>query len=154
VSQENVEIVRAIYEAVERRDWDRAFRDQHPDVELTTPPGIDAGTYRGRAEIQRFWEEWFGVFEERSSAHAEQFIESGDKVAVVLKVRAWPKGSSAAIEIRNGHLWSCRDGKVCRCGCFPTLTRPSKLWGWRSRRCRRRASRSYVALALPPTERT
>jgi ketosteroid isomerase-like protein len=119
MSRENVELVRAIYQAVERRDWDRAFRDQHPDVELTTPPGIDAGTYRGRAEIQRFWEDWFAVFEERSSAHPEQFIESGDKVAVVLKFRAWPNGSTAAIEIRNGHLWSIRDGKAVSIRIFP-----------------------------------
>ena len=119
MSQENVEIVRAIYEAAERRDWDRAFRDQHPDVELTSPPGIDAGTYRGRAEIQRFWEDWFTVFEERSSAQPEQFIESGDQVAVVVKFRAWPKGSSHAIEIRNGHLWSIRDGEVVSMRMFP-----------------------------------
>jgi len=120
MSQENAEIVRAIYEAVERRDWDRAFRDQHPDIELTTPPGIDSGTYRGRAEIQPFWEDWFSVFEERSSAHLEQFVESGDQVAVVVKYRAWPKGSSRAIEIRNGHLWSIRDGKVVSMRMFPS----------------------------------
>ena len=72
MSQANVEIVRAIYEAAERRDWDRAFRDQHPDVELTAPPGIDAGTYRGRTEI------------------------------------------------RNGHLWSIRDGEVVSMRMFPS----------------------------------
>ncbi|HEX6158729.1 MAG TPA: nuclear transport factor 2 family protein [Thermoanaerobaculia bacterium] len=99
MSQANVEIVRAIYEAAERRDWDRAFRDQHPDVELTAPPGIDAGTYRGRTEIQRFWEDWFTVCEERSSAHPEQFIE---------------------IENRNGHLWSIRNGEVVSMRMFPS----------------------------------
>jgi hypothetical protein len=45
MSQDNVEIVRSIYEAFNRRDWDTAFRDQRPDVELTTPPwgGCRAG---------------------------------------------------------------------------------------------------------------
>ena len=119
MSQENVELVRAIYEAVERRDWDRAFRDQHPDVELTTPPGLNAGTYHGRAECQGYWEDWFNTFEERSSAQPEEFIESRDKVAVILKIRAYPKGSRAAIEIRNGHLWSIHDGKVASMRMFP-----------------------------------
>jgi hypothetical protein len=32
MSQENVEIVRSIHEAVNRRDWDAAFRNQRPDV--------------------------------------------------------------------------------------------------------------------------
>jgi hypothetical protein len=52
MSRENVGVVRAIYEAVNRGDWDAALRDQRPDVELTTPPrGPNAGTYRGREEI-------------------------------------------------------------------------------------------------------
>jgi ketosteroid isomerase-like protein len=118
MSQENVEVVRAIYEALERRDWDRAFRDQHPDVELTTPPGIRGGTYRGRAEIQQYLEGWFSAFE-RWSTHPERFIDSGDQVAVVVRVRAWPKGSSAAIEVRIGHLWSYRDGTLVSMQMFP-----------------------------------
>jgi ketosteroid isomerase-like protein len=54
MSQENVEIVRLIFEASNRSDWDAAFRHQRPDVELTTPPGPNAGTFRGREEIQTF----------------------------------------------------------------------------------------------------
>jgi hypothetical protein len=30
MSQENVEVVRAIYEAINRRDWDAMYRHQHP----------------------------------------------------------------------------------------------------------------------------
>jgi ketosteroid isomerase-like protein len=33
MSKRNVEIVRSIYEATNRRDWDVVFRDQHPDTE-------------------------------------------------------------------------------------------------------------------------
>jgi ketosteroid isomerase-like protein len=39
MSEENVEIGRSIYEAVNRRDWDAAFRDQAPDVEYRLPRG-------------------------------------------------------------------------------------------------------------------
>ena len=111
MSQENVEIVRSIYEAVNRRDWDAAFRDQAPDVELRTPPGLNAGTYRGRKEVQGFWEEMLTPFE-AVSAEPEELLESGDQVAVVLKIRARPRESNAEIEIRNGHLWAIRDGTV------------------------------------------
>jgi hypothetical protein len=31
MSRENVEIVRAAYDAFNRRDWDGLFRDAHPD---------------------------------------------------------------------------------------------------------------------------
>jgi uncharacterized protein len=112
MSQENVEIVRSIYEAANRRDWDAAWRNQAPDVEYTTPPrGPNAGTYRGREEIQGFWEEMLTAFD-AASAEPEEFFERGDQVAVVVKRRMRPKGSSAEIESRTGSLWTIRDGMV------------------------------------------
>jgi ketosteroid isomerase-like protein len=42
----------------------------------------------------------------------EEFFERGDQVAVVYKVQARPKGSSAEIEIRNGALWTIQGGKA------------------------------------------
>ena len=34
MSQENVEVVRAAYDAFNRGDWNAAFRDMHPDFEF------------------------------------------------------------------------------------------------------------------------
>ena len=82
MSQENVEIVRSNFEAAQRRDWDPLFRNQHPDVELTTPPrGPNAGTYRGREEIQAFWEDLGSAVETTSVGR------SGWLIAVT---RSWP----------------------------------------------------------------
>ena len=68
MSQQNAEIVRSNLEAGNRRDWDALFRNSHPDVELTTPPrGPNAGTYRGRKEIQGFWENLALAFEATSA---------------------------------------------------------------------------------------
>ena len=115
MSQENVEIVRSIYEAFNRRDWDAAFRDQHPDVEMTTPPGPTSGpaggTYRGREEIQGFWEEVLTPFE-AWTAEPERLFEYGDQIAVVVRTRTRPKGSSAEIENRTGHVWTIRNATV------------------------------------------
>jgi ketosteroid isomerase-like protein len=49
---------------------------------------------------------------EAASAEPEELIESGDQVAVILKARARPKGTSAELELRNGALWTIRDGMV------------------------------------------
>ena len=83
MSQENVEIVRSIYESADRRDWDAAFRHQHPEVEMTTlpEPGLNAGTYRGREECQGFWEDLASAFERYPSSR------SGWLTAVT---RSWP----------------------------------------------------------------
>jgi uncharacterized protein len=118
MSQENIEIVRSVYEAFNRRDWDAAFRDQHPDTELTTPPGPNAGTYRGREEIQGFWEEMLTPFD-TWTAEPEECFEHGDQVVAVVKGRARPKGSSAELENRTGHLWTLRDGAVVSMRMFP-----------------------------------
>src|SRR5512132_970312 len=112
MSEENVEIVRSMYEALNRREWDAVFRDTAPDVELTTPPGgPNSGTYRGREECEGYLRELITPFE-ASAVQPEEFFERGDQVAVVYKVRARPKGSSAEIEIRNGALWTIRGGKA------------------------------------------
>jgi uncharacterized protein len=112
MSRENVEIVRSVFEAVNRRDFDVASRDLAPDVEFTTPPrGPNAGTYRGRDEIRGFWEEIQTPFEAWTS-EPEELIESGDQVVVVVKTRMRPRGSSAEIENRNGSVWTIRNGTV------------------------------------------
>jgi ketosteroid isomerase-like protein len=48
MSQENVEIVRSIYEALNRGDWDAATRPTDIDFEVTFQRGPNAGTHRGR----------------------------------------------------------------------------------------------------------
>jgi ketosteroid isomerase-like protein len=119
MSRDNVEIVRSIYEAANRRDWDAAFRDQASEVEYTTPPrGPNAGTYRGREEIQGIWEEMLTAFD-AASAEPEEFFERGDQVAVIVKTRMRPRGSSAEIERRTGVLWTIRDGMVVSVRIFP-----------------------------------
>jgi ketosteroid isomerase-like protein len=117
MSQENVEIVRRAYEAANRGDPDGAFRDWHSDVELTTPAGINADVYRGRAECQAFLRDLRGAFE-GFAVQPEEFIESGDQVVVIVKSRLRPKGSTAELQLRNAAVWTVRDGKVVSVNLF------------------------------------
>jgi hypothetical protein len=43
MSEENVEIVRSMYEAINRDDWDAAFEAVAPDFELVPPDGYRLG---------------------------------------------------------------------------------------------------------------
>jgi ketosteroid isomerase-like protein len=63
MSQENVEIVRSVYEALNRGDWDAVFRDAHENFELTTQLGPDPGTRRGRELVMQFVEDYLASFE-------------------------------------------------------------------------------------------
>jgi ketosteroid isomerase-like protein len=111
MSRENVKIVRPVYEALNRRDWDAVFHDMHPDAELTTQRGPTAGTLRGHKQIQEFVEDQFAPFGELSM-QPEEFFETGDQVVVFLRVRARPQEGSVDMEVRIGHLWTIRDGTI------------------------------------------
>src|SRR6266545_2705094 len=114
MSEENVEIVRRMYEAIGRDDWEGAFRDVHPDAEWETDPRVpNAGIYRGREEIQRFFEDQAAPFEE-SAIEPEEFFAQGDHVVAFVRVRRRPKGSTAEVEYRIGTLWTVRNGEIVR----------------------------------------
>ena len=131
MSQENVEIVRSIYEAFNRGDWDAVYRDFAGDVEMTTPPrGLDAGIFRGRKEAQAYWEDFFRPYEAVTTEPVE-FFESGDQLLVFIKTRARPKGSSAEVEFGTGHLWTIRDGTVVSLRIFPEREKALKAAGLR-----------------------
>ncbi len=115
MSQENVETIRSIYEAFNRRDWDGVLRGMHPDIEWKT---TRTGTYRGHEEVLRFYEDMREPFEEVMVEPGEWF-DQGDRIVVFLRIRARPRGSDAVAENRVGHLWTMRDGKAIRCETFP-----------------------------------
>ena len=128
MSRENVEIIRSIYEATNRRDWDAAFRDQHPDIEQILPSPF--GPFRGREEVQAYWEDILAAFE-TAVLEPEEVFESGDQVVALLRIRARPKGTSAEIEIRTGQLWTFRDGKTASMQLFPDAEEALKAAGLR-----------------------
>ena len=82
MSQENVEIVKASIDAINRGDWDAAFQDAAPGFEQDFSRAL--GPWRGvfgldqaRRVVEEFHEYWESV---RLEPH--EFIETGDLVAV------------------------------------------------------------------------
>jgi ketosteroid isomerase-like protein len=118
VSQENVEIVRAAYDAFNRGDWDAMFRDMHPDFELTFQHAPNPGPHRGRKEVQARIEDGVAALD-AVIYELEELRESGEQVVALIKFRARPKGTTAEIENRVGHVWTLRDGKVVSIHGFP-----------------------------------
>jgi ketosteroid isomerase-like protein len=65
MSQADIETIRAGYEAVNRGDWDSAFRAAHQDFEWKTADRVPlAGTYRGPEEVRWFFDDQRNAFEE------------------------------------------------------------------------------------------
>src|SRR3954447_21652845 len=120
MSQENVEIVRPIYEAFNRRDWDALFRNADPEFAFTYHNvGTDAGTRRGRKEVVVFAEEYGGTFD-KLIWEPEKFFDREDRVVAFVSVRSRPRGGGVDLVVRNGHLWTVHGGVVLSMESFPT----------------------------------
>src|SRR4051812_24803168 len=118
MSQENVVIVRRVYDALNRIDWDAAFRDMNPDVEIVFQRATDAGTLQRRGGVQRFLEDYLAAFDSMVF-EPEELLENGEQIVALVTRRARPKGSSGEMVVRNGHIWTIRDGKVLSMRSFP-----------------------------------
>ena len=118
MSLQNVDMIRSIYEPFNRGDWEAVFSNAHPDFEITTQRGPTAGTYRGQRAVERAVEDMLAPFEVWAM-EPEEFFDGGDHVVVFVGLRSRPKGSSAEIENRFGHLWTIRDGLIQSLKTFP-----------------------------------
>jgi ketosteroid isomerase-like protein len=97
MSQENVEIVRRVFDARNRGDAEAAIACADPDIEFdfSTSPGPWAGIHRGVEAIRQLWEEAAEAFAE-FSWEPEEFIEVGD--AVVVPMRFHFRGLGSGVE--------------------------------------------------------
>jgi ketosteroid isomerase-like protein len=118
MSQENVEMVRSIYRALNDGDWDAVFRLADPDFEATFQRGLIAGTHRGRDSVRAIVEDQRAAFD-GWAIEVEQLIESGDQVVAVVTTRWRPKGTDAEIHNRNGWIWTIREGVAVSLHGFP-----------------------------------
>jgi ketosteroid isomerase-like protein len=118
MSQENVEIVRPIYAALNRRDWDAVFSAVHVDFELPIHRMPEAGTKRGREQVQSFFEEYVAAFD-NFLVEPEKFFAGADQVVVFVEARGQIKGGSATVESRHAHVWTVRDGTILSLTMFP-----------------------------------
>ena len=83
MSQENVAVVRARYDAWNAGDMD-AFRElYHPDVITRTPEGWpEPGPYVGRQEAMRQFEQLRATWDASALEPISDFIDAGDRVVV------------------------------------------------------------------------
>jgi ketosteroid isomerase-like protein len=112
MSQENVELVRAIVEAWNRGDYLVAMESVDPDIEVEAAlGGTFDGTYQGPAQARRFLEDFWRNFEQPHT-DIEEYILAGDSVVFAAHLRGRGKGSGAEVEMRNWQVCTFRDGKI------------------------------------------
>jgi uncharacterized protein len=114
VTRDNVEILRHAYEALNEGDVDGALGVLQSDAEWQEHSDLpEAGVYRSRAAIKTFLCAYLDSWEEFHQ-ETEDLIDSGDRVAVVLRMAARGKGSGIEVEARYAHLWTMQGGMGVR----------------------------------------
>jgi ketosteroid isomerase-like protein len=121
LSQENVEIVRCLYDTADTSGWDAAIASPviHDDSETTFKAGPQAGTHKAAYRYGQCsttsggFETWI--------VEPLELIESRDQVVAIINNRFRPRGgASGEFEYRNGSVWTIRDGTFRSVVGYPT----------------------------------
>jgi ketosteroid isomerase-like protein len=123
MSQENVELVRRLYEWMAAGDTDRAFEAYAPEIEwdVTRAPWLlelgFAPIVRGQDELRRSLKGWLDAWESIEYRPAE-LVDAGDHVVAFVDVTARGRASGVNVAYDHPQVWTIRDGKVVRMRVF------------------------------------
>ena len=109
MSEENVDVVRRIYDAWNREESARDFISD--DIEYVNPDyAVEPGTRTGRRS--------FGLVRETYEdfrVDVERILDAGgDDVVVLGRYSGSGSGSGVALAGEQGYVWTVRDGKAVR----------------------------------------
>jgi ketosteroid isomerase-like protein len=122
MSQENVEIVRRIYDAVARRDSDTPFELYAEDIVWDMSNARRAAlftrpVYHGHDGVRRAWREVLSAFGE-VDFEVDELIDLGDQVLATLREREVGRASGAPVETTHLAVWTLAGGKVIKLQVF------------------------------------
>jgi uncharacterized protein len=115
MSQQNLDLIRAIYDAFAAGDIPGVLARMSPDIvwnEAENFPYADGNPYRGHDAVlngvfARLGGEWDGF-----AAVPEEYLDAGDTVIVLGRYRGtWP-ATGRAMNAQMVHVWRVKDGKV------------------------------------------
>ena len=115
MSQENVELIRGLYEAFARGDVGNVLGRMSPDIEWNEAenfPYSDGNPYVGPGAIAagvfaRCGSEWDGF-----AALPEEFLDAGDTVVVLGRYGGTYKATGRTQNPQMVHVWRIKDGKA------------------------------------------
>ena len=119
MSEENVEIVRAVIDGWLRGD-PSTLDLVAEDVVYVSPPTMPGGrTYHGHEGVLQWVVDWRAEWADYE-LEIERVEDLGDQVMTAERNKATGKRSGVEVDMRTFSLWSFRDGKVIRWQGFPT----------------------------------
>jgi ketosteroid isomerase-like protein len=112
MSEENVNVVRACYDAFLRGDFPAVLEQMDPGIEWIDQESLPwGGVHRGHEEFGSHMQGFAGNFEE-FRVEPRDFLDAGDRVVVPARFAGRAAGGEFAVGVV--YVWELREGKVVR----------------------------------------
>jgi ketosteroid isomerase-like protein len=113
-AQRNVELLRTVEEAFNRRDLETAIGAYDPAAEWQMArEDPDTATLHGAEAITRLWESWLESYPDLR-VEAQEVIPAGDRVFVWVQIRGRGAASGAEVEQEEAYVYTFSNGKITR----------------------------------------
>src|SRR5919201_3284636 len=112
MSKENVELAQRVLGhlvATGEVLWDAA----DPEIEVHDHDTPDQGDYVGHEDLTRWLEEWGAAWAEWS-IEPEEFIDAGDSVVVLIRMKAEGRGSGIELDRQDALVYEIHRGLIKR----------------------------------------
>ena len=117
MSQENVEIFKRAFDAINRRDAEALLAELDPEVEwhgaILMAMGGNRTVYRGHQGIREWLRDLYETLSEFQAEYAD-IRDLGDRTVAIGHVRGRGRGSGAEIESPHGTVVEFKNGKGIR----------------------------------------
>ena len=118
MSEENIEVVRRLYEAWRRDGFGVVPELMDPDIEYVNPPyAVEPGIRRGYQGFETAARAFSSVYAD-SEVSDPELEELGGRVLVRARVRTRSHGNAVPLEAERGFVFDIRDGRVVRFAWF------------------------------------
>jgi ketosteroid isomerase-like protein len=122
VTADNIELVRAGFEALSEGGVEALLAFIHPEFEVTTSANLasEPDTYRGHEGLRRYFDSFYEAMDE-IRFEPREFREAGGRVIVPVTLTA--RGRTSGIEASQEFVmvWWLRDGQAIRVDTYATV---------------------------------
>lgn len=116
----NLDLVRRVVAAFNRRDLEAILDATDPGIELDTRgvAGVSGGVYRGHAGL-RVWHRDVDEAWEEVEIELDSYRETGNRIFACYELRGRGRQSGIEVAMRPGMVAELRDGRVVRMTTYP-----------------------------------
>jgi uncharacterized protein (TIGR02246 family) len=113
VSEQDVQLVRRVFDAINRRDVQAVLDAYDPDADMSTLTSelVQGKAYRGHSGIREYFSSFADVWDELH-LEPEEIRDLGDRILVTGRWSSRGKESGAEVESPAAWLFGVRDGRI------------------------------------------